>query len=78
LDLRTPSQGADSIVWLSVADKVKRETGKLWFDREVQSAHMPLSQTKSSPEEVDTLYKYCQSFMKEEEGKEEVEEKSTE
>ena len=36
LNLREPAQGADTGVWLSVADKasIKQETGLFYFDRE--------------------------------------------
>ena len=32
--LRTPEQGADTIVWLAAATEAARHTGKFWLDRE--------------------------------------------
>ena len=32
--LRTPEQGADTIVWLAAAPEAARHTGKFWLDRE--------------------------------------------
>lgn len=37
--LRTPEQGADTVVWLAVADEPARSTGGLWFDRRPAPAH---------------------------------------
>lgn len=38
--LRTPEQGADTIVWLAAARQAERETGKLWLDRAPHAAHV--------------------------------------
>ncbi|MBX3129050.1 MAG: SDR family NAD(P)-dependent oxidoreductase [Polyangiaceae bacterium] len=38
--LRTPEQGADTIVWLAAARQAERETGKLWLDRAPHPAHV--------------------------------------
>ncbi|NNJ64490.1 MAG: dehydrogenase, partial [Xanthomonadales bacterium] len=32
--LRTPEQGADTIVWLAAADEAGEVSGKFWLDRE--------------------------------------------
>jgi hypothetical protein len=32
--LRTPEQGADTIVWLAAATEAGQVSGKLWLDRE--------------------------------------------
>jgi len=37
--LRSPEQGADTIVWLAAADEPGRSTGELWFDRARASIH---------------------------------------
>jgi NAD(P)-dependent dehydrogenase (short-subunit alcohol dehydrogenase family) len=31
--LRTPEQGADTLVWLAASPEAARSTGKLWLDR---------------------------------------------
>jgi NAD(P)-dependent dehydrogenase (short-subunit alcohol dehydrogenase family) len=37
--LRTPEQGADTILWLATGDAGGNETGKLWHDRAVRSEY---------------------------------------
>lgn len=31
--LRTEAMGADTVVWLSAAERAGKETGQYWFDR---------------------------------------------
>jgi NAD(P)-dependent dehydrogenase (short-subunit alcohol dehydrogenase family)/carbon monoxide dehydrogenase subunit G len=38
--LRTPAEGADTIVWLASATEAGRVSGKLFLDREPQSTHL--------------------------------------
>lgn len=38
--LRTPEQGADTIVWLAVAPRLTGKSGLFWFDREPVSPHL--------------------------------------
>jgi hypothetical protein len=38
--LRTPEQGADTIVWLAAADEPGSQSGKFWFDREIVPTHI--------------------------------------
>jgi NAD(P)-dependent dehydrogenase (short-subunit alcohol dehydrogenase family) len=38
--LRTPEEGADTVVWLSVCDKAQASPGRLWFDRKPRSTHL--------------------------------------
>jgi dehydrogenase/reductase SDR family protein 12 len=52
--LRTPEQGADTIVWLAAATEAGAVSGKLWLDREPHlSAVLP--GTTGSAEERETL-----------------------
>ncbi len=37
--LRTPEQGADTIVWLAASDAAAANGGRLWMDRRVRPAH---------------------------------------
>lgn len=46
--LRTPSQGADTIVWLAAAEEPAASTGHFWFDREIAPTHLKNS-TKETP-----------------------------
>jgi dehydrogenase/reductase SDR family member 12 len=48
--LRTPEQGADTMVWLAAAPEPAATSGELWFDREVVPKHF-LDRTRES--EVD-------------------------
>lgn len=45
--LRTPAQGADTIVWLCASEEAGRSTGKLWHDRRPRPIHR-LSHTKET------------------------------
>jgi NAD(P)-dependent dehydrogenase (short-subunit alcohol dehydrogenase family) len=38
--LRTPEQGADTIVWLATADEIDKSTGQFWFDRRSAPTHI--------------------------------------
>ncbi len=55
--LRTPDQGADTIVWLSVKEAKSLEPGAFYLDRAPQSKHLPLAATGYSKEEAETLIK---------------------
>ena len=37
--LRTPDQGADTVVWLAARQPAPEPSGTFWFDREIRSAH---------------------------------------
>ncbi len=38
--LRTPAEGADTIIWLAAADRLAGKSGLLWFDRAPVSPHL--------------------------------------
>ncbi len=48
--LRTPAQGADTIVWLAVADEPASTTGRFWLDRAPRKTHR-LARTHEPPGE---------------------------
>lgn len=55
--LRTPEEGADTIVWLAGAPRHLVGTGKFWHDRRVRSTHKVLWTRVDDPEaEVDRLW----------------------
>jgi NAD(P)-dependent dehydrogenase (short-subunit alcohol dehydrogenase family) len=59
--LRTPEQGADTIVWLAVAPRLQSITGLFWFDRRQRAAHkLPL--TRSSSEDYARLWSACEDW----------------
>jgi hypothetical protein len=53
--LRTPEQGADTIVWLGAADEPARSTGLLWHDRRPRPTHL-LPWTRETPDERARLW----------------------
>ena len=38
--LRTPAQGADTIVWLAAAPDAHRASGQFWLDRKIRATHV--------------------------------------
>ncbi|MER2559126.1 MAG: SDR family NAD(P)-dependent oxidoreductase [Myxococcaceae bacterium] len=52
--LRTPEQGADTIVWLAVAPRLAGKSGLFWFDREPVSPHL-VGWTKESAQQREQL-----------------------
>ncbi|MDJ0783509.1 MAG: SDR family NAD(P)-dependent oxidoreductase [Desulfosarcinaceae bacterium] len=38
--LRSPSQGADTIVWLAAAPDAQRASGRFWLDRKLRATHV--------------------------------------
>ena len=48
--LRTPAEGADTIVWLARASEAHQVSGKLFLDREPRTTHLRPS-TQERPEE---------------------------
>ena len=56
--LRTPEQGADTIVWLGAADKPGRSTGRFWHDRRPRPTHL-LPWTRETRQEREQLWARC-------------------
>lgn len=56
--LRTPEQGADTILWLAVARSVAGITGKFWFDRRERGTHL-LPRTHCSARDRQRLWDEC-------------------
>jgi NAD(P)-dependent dehydrogenase (short-subunit alcohol dehydrogenase family) len=57
--LRTPEEGADTVVWLAAADAVKGTRGAFWFDRGVASEY-PLPWTRETPSVRAELLAACE------------------
>lgn len=53
--LRTPAQGADTIVWLCASDEAGRSTGQFWHDRRPRPTHR-LPGTKETEAERTALW----------------------
>jgi hypothetical protein len=56
--LRTPEQGADTIVWLGAADEPGRSTGLFWHDRRSRPTHL-LPWTTETHDERERLWAQC-------------------
>jgi dehydrogenase/reductase SDR family protein 12 len=56
--LRTPEQGADTIVWLGAADGPGRSSGLFWHDRRPRPTHL-LPWTKETRHERERLWAQC-------------------
>jgi len=63
LPLRTPEQGADTLLWLAISPTVLSASGMLWFDREPTRTDMPLARTQNKPQDIEALYQYCHRFL---------------
>ncbi len=53
--LRSPEQGADTMIWLAAAPEPGETSGELWFDREIVPKHF-LDRTRETPEERERLW----------------------
>jgi dehydrogenase/reductase SDR family member 12 len=56
--LRTPEQGADTIVWLGAATEPARSSGRFWHDRRRRPTHL-LPWTKETGQERERLLAEC-------------------
>lgn len=56
--LRTPAQGADTLIWLAAAPHLQAETGRFWFDRRARPTHK-LARTRSAAATYDQLWQLC-------------------
>lgn len=52
--LRTPEQGADTIIWLANATEAAKTSGLFWFDRRPHSTNLSIV-TRTSKRDADTL-----------------------
>ncbi|XP_039986914.1 DHRS-12_like_SDR_c-like domain-containing protein [Xiphias gladius] len=63
--LRTPEQGADTVVWLAVSDAATTNpSGRFYQDRKMVSTHLPLAWTYSSPLEEQKLMSLLEDLAK--------------
>jgi dehydrogenase/reductase SDR family member 12 len=61
--LRTPGEGADTIVWLAAAPQLATITGSFWFDRRERAAHK-IFLTENSPVDYRQLWTECVRLTK--------------
>lgn len=57
--LRTPAQGADTIVWLGAAPEPGQSSGRFWHDRRSRPTHL-LPSTRETPQERERLWAECE------------------
>jgi len=57
--LRTPAEGADTVVWLAASDAARGRSGRFWFDRVPRSPHL-LPWTRESSAERAALRAFCE------------------
>ena len=59
--LRTPEQGADTMVWLAADDSVEETTGAFWHDRAVRSTHKIKATARTdTPARREALWAWCE------------------
>jgi len=56
--LRTPAEGADTVIWLAASPSARGRSGLFWFDREPRSTHL-LPWTRESEVERRALRALC-------------------
>ena len=61
--LRTPEQGADTIIWLATASEVAKTSGLFWLDRFPHSTHLT-NKTKEKPEQRLALRNALENYTK--------------
>ncbi len=57
--LRTPAEGADTVVWLAASDAARGRSGRFWFDRAPRSPHL-LPWTLESSADRAALRAFCE------------------
>jgi NAD(P)-dependent dehydrogenase (short-subunit alcohol dehydrogenase family) len=60
--LRTPEEGADTVVWLSASDgRPLASTGRLWLDRRPRDPHrLPSTRRADTDAERGALWQWCE------------------
>ncbi|MFZ0091837.1 MAG: SDR family NAD(P)-dependent oxidoreductase [Solirubrobacteraceae bacterium] len=61
--IRTPAQGADTIVWLGAAPEPLRSTGGFWSDRRGRPTHYRFGAAEDSAADRQKLWDLCQSLV---------------
>ncbi|TMW68322.1 hypothetical protein Poli38472_005790 [Pythium oligandrum] len=60
--MRDEKQGADTAVWLAIADEPAEKNGLFWLDREEIRTDMRLAFTKASDKDLEMLWKECEAI----------------
>ena len=59
--LRSPEEGADTIIWLAAATEADQLTGELFLDREPRTAYL-VPAKREAPEEREKLREFLEEF----------------
>jgi NAD(P)-dependent dehydrogenase (short-subunit alcohol dehydrogenase family) len=59
--LRTPAEGADTVLWLAASEAARGRSGRFWFDRAERSPHL-LPWTPESEADRVALRAFCESL----------------
>ena len=60
--LRTPAQGADTLIWLAADDEALRSNGRFWHDRRPRSIHkLPTTRNSDTPARRQDLWDWVTS-----------------
>jgi NAD(P)-dependent dehydrogenase (short-subunit alcohol dehydrogenase family) len=62
--LRTPAEGADTVVWLAVCSRACESTGRFFFDRKERTTHL-LPFTRESEADRRALWDLCERLSAE-------------
>lgn len=57
--LRTPAEGADTIVWLAASDEARGQSGGFFLDRRPRPTHLPGLGTHQPTADIDRLWQEC-------------------
>jgi hypothetical protein len=60
--LRTPEQGADTIVWLCASEEAAAKTGRFWHDRRARPTHR-MKGTRESEAERAALWNVLEELV---------------
>ena len=63
--LRTPAEGADTVVWLAAAARSRQQSGRFYFDRAPRRTHL-LPGTRESAADRRRLWSLCNSLLRHE------------
>jgi NAD(P)-dependent dehydrogenase (short-subunit alcohol dehydrogenase family) len=61
--IRSPEEGADTVVWLGGSPEALRTTGRFWHDRRARPTHYRLGASDDDPRDRDRLWELCQSLI---------------
>ncbi len=61
--IRTPEQGADTIVWMGAAPEPAQSSGKFWHDRRVRPTNYMIGASADSDQDRQKLWDLCESLL---------------